>query len=503
MRRIYERLVAIFNPQMRQVLKDHCYIALIDNPSKSLQIAAVRQSASAITLINNPCEEAQYAAITKNPLYLRFLKHPSEKLKSLVVAMNPDNITNIDHPSNELQMAAVKSKPVSILGISNPSEKVQTYVVDTDPKYISLIRKPSEDVQIRAVTAMPEVIKNIKEPCIEAIRTVAKSNPEYLEGLVLDDFTMKIIEETNPSATKYTKSAPISSLYNTLLESPDKFCKLSLSDNELYSLYDIYMKKENLYCQHADSPEVKRTNNKISDFCKNREIPERLQLRIVKDRLSNIKHLGNPEQSVLSYALLTMTGNEISDRTFLNRISEPIKALAMNLEMAICDYELQYPRGEILAYYRDKHPDYTISQITESRFEYSINEAYTKFQKATGLGLNPERHEAVNKSHLTKTYGNVHENPSGYASYLLYKKCNSVIHGICKAKETEIRQALDSAGLRDIKLDREEVNMLFSKGKVTLDNGAEIKRIKTPKGYSVIAMSRNNVSEPSISAEIE
>ena len=75
---------------------DGSFIQFIDNPSKKIQLAAIKQNPLSIQFIDNPSEKIQLAAVKQNPLSIQFIDNPSEKIKTSVIAeyykTSPENV---------------------------------------------------------------------------------------------------------------------------------------------------------------------------------------------------------------------------------------------------------------------------------------------------------------------------------------------------------------------------------------------------------------------------
>lgn len=157
-----ERLESFFNPKMKEILNDPCRIALIDNPSERLQLAAVRASSSALMFIDNPSPKVQSMAVVGNPIYIKFIKEPAETAKRLIVAMNPCNISLIDNPSISLQMSAVRNYPDSIKLISNPCHEAVNMYIKGDYTKLAEIENVPIEVQKDAIDSNPDNARYIR-----------------------------------------------------------------------------------------------------------------------------------------------------------------------------------------------------------------------------------------------------------------------------------------------------------------------------------------------------
>lgn len=126
---IIERLLSIFNQELSAIKREPLNIALIENPSERLQIAAVGKDSKAFLLIKNPSEKTCRLVIESNPSYIKFIANPSEQFQQLAVSKDPAQIANIKNPTLKTQLKAVSASPECIRFIENPSlEAIKLYV---------------------------------------------------------------------------------------------------------------------------------------------------------------------------------------------------------------------------------------------------------------------------------------------------------------------------------------------------------------------------------------
>lgn len=161
---ISEYLLSLFDRDMRAVLRNPRAVCLIENPSRRVQLAAVRQDSNVICLIDRPAEDVQLAAVRKFPEAIHFIDSPTERVQSSVVRNNPGYISFLAHPTEKVQLLAVEKTPECISLIRQPTEKVQLVAVMKDVRNIERISNPTEKVKklaglekdIRQDTAVPE-----------------------------------------------------------------------------------------------------------------------------------------------------------------------------------------------------------------------------------------------------------------------------------------------------------------------------------------------------------
>ena len=147
----------------------------LSSASEADQLAYIKRNSAygtALDKIEDPSETVQIAAVKKNPQELQYIKDPSEKVQLLAVtqdshklfkrgyspAGNYDNaIQWIKDPSEKVQLAAVTKFGYAIQNIEDPSEKVQLAAVTADPTAIQYIKDPSEKVQLACMDNLKKV----------------------------------------------------------------------------------------------------------------------------------------------------------------------------------------------------------------------------------------------------------------------------------------------------------------------------------------------------------
>ena len=89
-------------------------IQYFKNPSRQMQLAAVRDNGHAIKYINNPSDEILHVAIATTGDAIQFVKNPSVALQLKAVNKWYTNIQYIDNPSPEVQRAALQQNPDAV-----------------------------------------------------------------------------------------------------------------------------------------------------------------------------------------------------------------------------------------------------------------------------------------------------------------------------------------------------------------------------------------------------
>lgn len=445
---------AVFNPQMRAVLKDPQHIAVVERPSRLMQIAAVQKQPSAFMLIDNPCLKAQELAVRAAPFILKFIKNPSQKL----------------------QLLAVKAAPSSIACISSPCEKAQFLAIDKNLRYLRFINNPSKEVQLYAIKKDSNAIRMIKHPCKEAVSTVSAQAPELLKEIDLSHLMAAQMKESLHLKDDFH-------LNNIMTLSSGKFQNIKLSDSALFTLYKQELKELNSRYIGSLLKDQERTDNMLKAFCNERSLAEDLQKEIISDRPGSIQHFKNPSPDILSEVLLLTTGNKVTDAGKLEKIKDSIVNLVRDIETAYLDSQRPLS-SHIIGFYEDQGKPYDEIRILQERLEKDLEKIYSRFRTETGMDLFPREHDQANKAKNSHPSGN----PSREKYQDIYKTCNTVMKNLNKKlrAEANLNKELEKSGLQNLKLSKEQKETLLKKGGVALDGGKKIiQRIKTPVGYTI------------------
>lgn len=196
-----------------QIIQNCSYNTIIEgfklfiNPSKCLQIAAIKKNGSIIKHIKNPSEELQLICVSRYPYNIKFIENPTIKIQLIAVdnfgfesyhaflgiKTPTDDVTimalknnpalmlenKMKNISEQIKISVIKKNPFSIHFIKNPSEKIQLTAVKLQSGTIMYIKNPSEKVQLKAVNKHPGSIFYIKNPS-EIVKSVSNLNCKYL-----------------------------------------------------------------------------------------------------------------------------------------------------------------------------------------------------------------------------------------------------------------------------------------------------------------------------------
>ena len=113
----------------------------IKNPTKKVQLEAVKIDGKHIQYIKNPSYEVQEEAIKQNGWAIVYIKEPPLELMRIAVKQAPDNIRAIKREYNdginencdapeEIQLLAVNQRPELLKYFKDPTEKVQLAAID-------------------------------------------------------------------------------------------------------------------------------------------------------------------------------------------------------------------------------------------------------------------------------------------------------------------------------------------------------------------------------------
>ena len=100
-------------------------IEYIKNPSKTVQLAAVKQDSRAIQFVKNSSKKVQLVAVKQNGWVIQYIKRPSKAVQLAAVEQNGYAIMYIKNSSEEVQLIAVKQDPSLIKYIKNPTQRVR------------------------------------------------------------------------------------------------------------------------------------------------------------------------------------------------------------------------------------------------------------------------------------------------------------------------------------------------------------------------------------------
>ena len=168
----YPKLYDVFD----EIATNARFLPLIKNPSKQIQLAAVKHDNSALSFIETPSEEMQMAGIDKWHGSIQYINNPTEKVQWAAIKAGPAIIKHIKNPSEALQLAAVSEQGYVIQFIKNPSEAVQLAAISRAGAgfVIQFIKNPTEKVQLVAVNDSRENILHIDTPTEKVIRAAGQ-----------------------------------------------------------------------------------------------------------------------------------------------------------------------------------------------------------------------------------------------------------------------------------------------------------------------------------------
>lgn len=92
-----------------EIRKFGCLIKYVKNPSKKLQLVAVKSDIWSIEYIKNPCVEAQLIAVNGYGLLIEYISSPNKEVQLAAVSQNGHSIKNIKNPSKEVQLKAINN----------------------------------------------------------------------------------------------------------------------------------------------------------------------------------------------------------------------------------------------------------------------------------------------------------------------------------------------------------------------------------------------------------
>lgn len=181
--------------QIAAVSKIQSNIRYIDNPSETVQLAAVRgrigtDNMYAIQFIPNPSEAVKLASLQYAGHSLRYIRKPSEEMKLAAVTQSGTAIRYIDKPSDQVKLVAVNSDSAALINIKNPSRELQLAGINEFPFSIDYIKNPSDELVLLACLGMVETcIKypKMQQQFVMALRKYYKKRPHLDELKVIAD----------------------------------------------------------------------------------------------------------------------------------------------------------------------------------------------------------------------------------------------------------------------------------------------------------------------------
>ena len=83
---------------------DSNFLQYIENPTKEMQLKAVKNNGATIRYIKNPTKEMQLEAVKSNGLAIGYIKNPTEEMKWFAIKQDGCSIEDIKNPTKEMQI---------------------------------------------------------------------------------------------------------------------------------------------------------------------------------------------------------------------------------------------------------------------------------------------------------------------------------------------------------------------------------------------------------------
>lgn len=174
--------------QLIAIKNDPTNIQYIKNPDKEIQMIAVEKDATNIRYIETPEIDVQLVSIQENPMRLQYIKNPSQKVELTALKKDDYVIKYILNPTIEMQQLAIDKNPQNLQYLKNPDESVVMQALKKDGKVIQYINNPSSAMQLKAIENDPQSIYYISNPDIKIKSLAVKKDPT----------TLKYISESDP-----------------------------------------------------------------------------------------------------------------------------------------------------------------------------------------------------------------------------------------------------------------------------------------------------------------
>ena len=257
-------------------------IAYISEPSRTVQLAAVKQNGLAIRYIKNPSPEMQLAAVQQNGLVIEYIKNPSPEMQLAAVQQTGYAIQHIENPTPEMQLAAVKQYGDAIEYIKNPTPEAQVAAVKQNGDAIEYIKNPTPEAQVAAVKQHGFAIRHIENPTPEAQVAAVQQNGIAIHYIKNPSPEMQLVAvKQNGIAIRYIKNP-----------SPE----MQLAAVKQNGLVIEYIKNPSPEMQLA----AVQQNGIAIHYIKNPS-PE-MQLAAVQQNGDAIRHIKNPTPAAIELA---------------------------------------------------------------------------------------------------------------------------------------------------------------------------------------------------------
>lgn len=305
------------------VIVDANSIQKMENPSEDLKFLAISKNPNLIKDMNNPSEYLKILAVYISPNQFEFFENPSEDLKLLAVSKNPKLIEHITNPSEYVQLVAIRKDPYALKNIKNPSEQIKLEAIRDEPYVISIIENPSEELQLEAIKQDSRVFSLIKNPSDEVLKyyekyrdvksTNVKNRQKEINFLIPEhEIKDKNISNHLDILYKIDKNPKyINEIKNKTISMEFAFIKKkglsNIDQMENPSKTVQYMAIEKGYTSKLNriDEDIKRlvyriNVSQIKDFD---EIDEEIQLKIIRNKITDYVYIKNPSEKVQAIIL--------------------------------------------------------------------------------------------------------------------------------------------------------------------------------------------------------
>lgn len=225
------------NEILERLKRNPQFIEEIDD-NEEYKLFIVKNNGTNIKYIKNPSKNVQIEAVKDTVFAIKYIENLHEDVALMCVKSSWNALELIKEPSDNVIEEAIKTKGWAIKYITNPSEKLQLIAVGKDYDAIKYIKDPSEEVQIRAIDNYYAAIKYIEKPTLNAKIEAVRQNGEainYISNYDLDDVKMFI--SVNINVVKYVYESIDPELVVEVLT--DKFKDENIDDKYIRDFLEL------------------------------------------------------------------------------------------------------------------------------------------------------------------------------------------------------------------------------------------------------------------------
>ena len=304
------RYVSNQNPilQSLSIIDDIENIKYINEPIKAVEKKAIDELPEAIAYINNPRDFSIMVACTYPGLF-RYVKDRSAYICEYAVKKNPDNITYVENPSIDLQRIAYHANPALLESIDKVDSGLLMEIIPSNP-YIVANLKNITDLQYKmALKQEPLVLLQLedhlmakyKQYTTNVLMETIDGDPSVVTAEMIRDYPILIlVVEYKNTFYEFLDIAisevpEIAKLFPMFLTAEQK--TFMLTNN---GWYIKYMSEDEI-----DEAKILLALSNNQDYCiqyiDNPSVYA--QMYAVEEHAKNIQYIKNPDERVINLAI--------------------------------------------------------------------------------------------------------------------------------------------------------------------------------------------------------